>query len=214
MPSAAARRQDPAGKSGVGNMVASLIDEGSGDLDSKTFHERLDRRAIELELLLDAGLFPRLAAHAEGQQGRGLRPAASGADLAAFRRRPTSNGFARRSISGLRRDTTNPTSLASRKFLEVAFGDHPYGRQANGTLDSVPKIDVADMKDYVAPRDRQGYAADRRGRRRRCRYARQAAGQDLRRIAGQGQSDAGRRCRRPPSRRSAPSSRSTCRKPW
>ncbi len=40
--------QDPAGKSGVGNMVASLIDEGSGDLDSKTFHERLDRRAIEL----------------------------------------------------------------------------------------------------------------------------------------------------------------------
>jgi zinc protease len=40
--------QDPAGKSGVGNMVASLLDEGSGDLDSATFHERLDRRAIEL----------------------------------------------------------------------------------------------------------------------------------------------------------------------
>ena len=40
--------QDPAGKSGVGNMVASLLDEGSGDLDSKTFHERLERRAIEL----------------------------------------------------------------------------------------------------------------------------------------------------------------------
>src|SRR4029453_2897650 len=52
-------------------------------------------------------------------------------------------------ISGLRRDTTNPTSLASRKFLELAFGDHPYGRQGNGTLDSVPNIDVADMKDYV-----------------------------------------------------------------
>ena len=40
--------QDPAGKPGVGNMVAGLLDEGSGDLDSKTFHERLDRRAIEL----------------------------------------------------------------------------------------------------------------------------------------------------------------------
>src|SRR5207244_11557287 len=50
---------------------------------------------------------------------------------------------------GLRRATTNPTSLASRKSPEVAFGDHPYGRQANGTLDSVPTIDVADMKDYV-----------------------------------------------------------------
>src|SRR5207253_89635 len=40
--------QDPAAKSGVGNMVAGLLDEGSGDLDSKTFHERLERRAIEL----------------------------------------------------------------------------------------------------------------------------------------------------------------------
>jgi len=52
-------------------------------------------------------------------------------------------------ISGLRRDTSNPSALASRKFLEVAFGNHPYSRQASGTLDSVPKIDVADMKDYV-----------------------------------------------------------------
>ena len=40
--------QDPADKPGVGNMVADLLDEGSGELDSKTFHERLDRRAIEL----------------------------------------------------------------------------------------------------------------------------------------------------------------------
>jgi zinc protease len=30
--------QDPTGKSGLGNMVASLLDEGAGDLDSKTFH--------------------------------------------------------------------------------------------------------------------------------------------------------------------------------
>src|SRR4029453_13546506 len=52
-------------------------------------------------------------------------------------------------LSGLRRDTTNPPSRANRKFLELAFGDHPYGRQGTGTLDSVPKIDVSDLKDYV-----------------------------------------------------------------
>ncbi|MBJ7407619.1 MAG: insulinase family protein, partial [Bradyrhizobium sp.] len=40
--------QDPKDKPGVANLVGSLLDEGSGDLDSKTFHERLDRRAIEL----------------------------------------------------------------------------------------------------------------------------------------------------------------------
>ncbi len=40
--------QDPADKPGVGNMVGDLLDEGAGDLDAKTFHERLERRAIEL----------------------------------------------------------------------------------------------------------------------------------------------------------------------
>src|ERR1700679_4148714 len=40
--------QDPADKPGVANLVGDLLDEGSGDMDSKTFHERLDRRAIEL----------------------------------------------------------------------------------------------------------------------------------------------------------------------
>ena len=30
-----------------------------------------------------------------------------------------------------------------------AFGDHPYGRQATGTLESVPTINVADLRDYT-----------------------------------------------------------------
>src|SRR5215469_13764810 len=49
--------QDSADKPGVGNMVASLIDEGSGDLDSKAYHERLDRRAIELNFSVTRDYF-------------------------------------------------------------------------------------------------------------------------------------------------------------
>ena len=140
--------QDPADKAGLGNMVANLLDEGSGDLDSKTFHERLDRRAIELSFNSTRDYF------------RGsLRMLKENKDEAfdLLRMSLTSPHFDSADVervgaqvmSGLRRDTSNPTSLASRKFLEVAFGDHPYGRQANGTLESVPRIDVADMKDYV-----------------------------------------------------------------
>ncbi|MCC7016721.1 MAG: insulinase family protein, partial [Rhodospirillales bacterium] len=40
--------QDPKGKSGVANMVASLLDEGAGELDDKAVHARLERKAIEL----------------------------------------------------------------------------------------------------------------------------------------------------------------------
>ena len=140
--------QDPADKPGVGNMVASLIDEGSGDLDSRTFHERLERRAIELSFSSTRDYFRgslRMLKDNRDEAFDLLRmsltsPHFDSADVERIRAQI---------MSGLRRDTSSPTSLASRKFLELAFGDHPYGRLANGTLESVPRIDVADMKDYV-----------------------------------------------------------------
>jgi zinc protease len=140
--------QDPADKPGVGNLVASLIDEGSGELDSKTFHERLDRRAIELSFTSTRDAFRgslRMLKDTRDEAFDLLRmaltsPHFDAADVERIRAQI---------ISGLRRDSSNPTALAGRKFLEVAFGDHPYGRQAGGTLESVPNINVADMKDYV-----------------------------------------------------------------
>jgi zinc protease len=52
-------------------------------------------------------------------------------------------------MSDLRRETSSPSSLAGRKLLELAFGNHPYGHQATGTLDSVPSITVDDLKAYT-----------------------------------------------------------------
>jgi zinc protease len=116
--------QDPADKPGVGNMVADLLDEGSGELDSKTFHERLDRRAIELSFASTRDYFRgslRMLKDNKDEAFDLLRmslasPHFDSADVERIRSQI---------ISGLRRDTTNPTSLASRKFLEVAYGDHP-----------------------------------------------------------------------------------------
>ncbi|MEA2862297.1 MAG: zinc protease [Bradyrhizobium sp.] len=140
--------QDPADKAGVGNLVADLLDEGSGELDSKSFHERLDRRAIELSFSSTRDFFRgslRMLRDNRDEAFDLLRmaltsPHFESADLDRIRAQV---------LSGLRRDTTNPTSLASRKFLEMAFDGHPYGRPSNGTLESVPKIEVADLKDYV-----------------------------------------------------------------
>ncbi len=140
--------QDPADKPGVGNLVADLLDEGSGDLDSKTFHERLDRRAIELSFNSTRDYFRgslRMLKDNKDEAFELLRtsltsPHFESSDVERIRAQVLSN---------LRRETSNPTSLASRKFLEIEFGDHPYGRQTSGTLQSVPNIDVADMKDYV-----------------------------------------------------------------
>jgi zinc protease len=140
--------QDPTDKPGVGNLVADLLDEGSGDLDSKTFHERLERRAIELSFSSTRDTFRgslRMLKDTRDEAFELLRTALTSphfesADVERIRAQV---------ISGLRSETSNPTALAGRKFLQMAFGDHPYGRLANGTLESVPGIDVDDLKDYV-----------------------------------------------------------------
>ncbi len=140
--------QDPAAKPGVGNMVADLLDEGSGDLDSRTFHERLERRAIELSFSSSRDSFRgslRMLKDNRDEAFELLRmaltsPHFDAADVERIRAQV---------MSGLRRETTNPNSLANRKFLALAYGEHPYGRPVNGTLESVPAIEVADLKDYV-----------------------------------------------------------------
>ncbi|MGB3448128.1 MAG: pitrilysin family protein [Xanthobacteraceae bacterium] len=140
--------QDPAGKPGVATLVASLLDEGAGDLNSSAFHERLDRRAIELSFnatrdQLRGSL--RMLKDDRNEAFGLLRlaltaPRFEAADIERMRAQI---------ISGLRRQTTDPGSLAGLKFMAAEFGDHPYGRPSNGTLTSVPTITVNDLRDYT-----------------------------------------------------------------
>jgi zinc protease len=56
----------------------------------------------------------------------------------------------------VRRDSTNPNTLASNRWWETAFPGHPYGRESKGTLETVPHITADDMRDYV----RRAFARD------------------------------------------------------
>lgn len=139
--------QDPKDKSGTANMVASLMDEGAADLDSAAFRERMERRAIELSFTAQRdylrGSLRMLKEHRD--------EAFDLARLAVTSPRfdaPDVERIRAQIMSGLRRESTNPNSLATRKFLEVAFADHPYSRPSNGSLVDVPKISIDDIKAY------------------------------------------------------------------
>ncbi|MGO9048568.1 MAG: M16 family metallopeptidase [Xanthobacteraceae bacterium] len=140
--------QDPAGKAGTASLVASLLDEGAGDLDAKTFHARLERKAIELGF------------QAERDTLRGtLRTLTQNKDEAFeyLRLALTEPRFDQSDVevirsqilSLLRRATTSPTDIANLRWWQTAFADHPYGRPVNGTLESVPTVTIGDLKDYT-----------------------------------------------------------------
>lgn len=140
--------QDAPGKGGTASLVASLLDEGAGDLEAKTFHARLERKAIELGF------------QAERDTLRGtLRTLTENKDeafdylrLALTQPRfdqPDVEVIRAQILSMLRRATTSPTDIANLRWWQVAFADHPYGRPVNGTLESVPTVTIADLKDYT-----------------------------------------------------------------
>lgn len=140
--------QDPAGNAGTGNLAADLLDEGAGDLDGQTYHERLENHAIELSFQVGRdefhGSLRSLNEHREEAFDL-LRLA-----LTAPRFEPDAVERVRRQeISGLQRETTNPNNIASRRWWATAFPDHPYGRGSKGTLESVPAIAIDDLRDYV-----------------------------------------------------------------
>ena len=139
--------QDPDGKPGVAYMTAEMLDEGAGDLDSKTFHERLERRAIELRFSVTRDYLRgslRLLTENRDEAFDLLRLSLT---AARFDSEPMERVRAQ-VLSSLRQESTNPVSIGSRRFWEQAFGTHPYARQSSGSLESVPTIQAADLKDY------------------------------------------------------------------
>jgi zinc protease len=140
--------QDPADKPGVANLVAGLLDEGAGDLDSKAFRERLERRAIDLS-------FNDSREHLRGSLRTLKEHREEAFDLLRlalneprFDAEPLERGRAQ-VLSTLRRQSTSPNDIASRRFFETAFPGHPYAWPPNGTMETVARISADDLRGYA-----------------------------------------------------------------
>ena len=140
--------QDVADKSGTASLAADLLDEGAGKLDGQAYHRRLEDHAIELGFDVGRDYF------------RGSLRTLKSHDNEAFDllhlalTAPRFDPDAVERVRGqllaqLRRQTTNPNDLASRRWWQTAFPNHPYGREGDGTLQTVPRITVDDLRGYV-----------------------------------------------------------------
>jgi zinc protease len=140
--------QDPPGKGGTANLAASLLGEGAGDLDSKAFTEALERKAIEMNF----------SAGRDNITGS-LRTLTENRDAAfdMLRLALTAPRFDAADVelnraqilSMLRRETTSPVDIASRRWWETAFAGHPYGRPVSGTPETLAAVTIDDLKAYT-----------------------------------------------------------------
>jgi zinc protease len=136
--------QDPKGKAGTATLLAGLLDEGAGALDSQAFHRALDEKAVELSFSCDrdhmSGRFRTLS--------RNLDRAAELLRLAVNEPRFDEEPIQRvreHFNASLRREANDPASVAWRSWRARTFPNHPYGTPARGTLESLAGIERADL---------------------------------------------------------------------
>lgn len=137
--------RDPAGKEGLTNLMATLIDEGAGDLDSLAFQRKMESLAMTVSV--NAGrdtlqLSMRTLSRNRDESFRLL-----GLALAKPRFDPEPVERARAQIQNfLRQDMKEPDTIAFRDWMKAMYPHHPYGRTADGTPDTLAKLTVEDLR--------------------------------------------------------------------
>ena len=136
--------QDPVGKAGAGTLLSGQLDEGAGDLNSQAFQRALDEKAIEMSFHCDrdylSGRMRTLV--------KNLDRAAELLRLAVNAPRFDEEPFERvreHANARLRHDMNDPASVANRNWRSKAFPNHPYGQPVDGTLESLGRVERADL---------------------------------------------------------------------
>ncbi len=148
--------QDPGGKEGLANLMTALFDEGAGDLDSDSFQERIDNLGGEMSFTASPD-----SVSASIRMLAENRDAVS--DLLALAvNKPRFDQDAvdrirQQVVASLEASQRNPSTIASRKFSEVLYGNHPYGRPDEGTVKSLQSISREDLATF----HRKNFARDR-----------------------------------------------------
>jgi zinc protease len=135
---------DAPDKRGAVNLMTALIEEGAGDMDSRAFAEARD--ALAADFSFDAGtdsvgVSTRFLTENRDQAITLLREALVNPrfDQSAIDR------VREQVLSNIRSDEKDPSALASQALDRLAFGDHPYGSNGNGTIETVTALTRDDI---------------------------------------------------------------------
>jgi len=140
--------QDAAEKAGTASLTTNMLDEGAGDLDSSAFHQRLERRAIEMSFSVGRDFTYGSLRTLNDNRDEATELLRLALNAPRFDAEPLER-VRGQVLSMLRRASTDPNSLASRRWWATAFPGHPYGRESRGTLESVATIAADDLRDFT-----------------------------------------------------------------
>jgi len=137
---------DPADKEGRANFLTGMLDEGAGDLDSKTFQAKASELAMKMSFSSDQDSFEGSFQTLSRNRDEAFKLLKLAITSPRFDEEPMERVRGQFLVSA-RLDLEEPDTIASRAWMKRAFGDHPYGRERSGTPQSLTKITTQDLRD-------------------------------------------------------------------
>lgn len=135
---------DAEGKRGATNLMMGLLEEGTGDIDSRAFAKARDTLAASYRFDTNAdavSISARFLTENKDASMDLLRQAlvAPSFDESALER------VRQQVLTGIRSSQTDPNDIASRAFAAQVYGEHPYATEYEGTAESVAGLTRDDI---------------------------------------------------------------------
>ncbi|MEJ6398322.1 M16 family metallopeptidase [Yoonia sp. 208BN28-4] len=135
---------DEPGKRGATNLMMALIEEGAGDMTAQEFQTELESlaasfsfRAFDDTIAISAQFLSENKDEALALLQTALTDPRFDDDAIERVRAQV--------LTGIASDAKSPNSIAGAAFDAAAFGDHPYGSSADGTVESVNALTRDDL---------------------------------------------------------------------
>lgn len=136
--------RDPVGKEGLTNLLTTLIDEGAGELDSLAFQRRMEELALTWSMNAGRDTIHASVRTLSRHQTEVFKLVGLALTQPRFDAEPIER--ARAQIRAfLRREMTDPNTIAYRTWMKGMYPEHPYGRTVDGTPDTITKVTREDL---------------------------------------------------------------------
>lgn len=137
--------QDPAGKEGLVNLMSGLFDEGAGDLDSDAFQLALDDAGAEMRFGAGPDAMSGAMRMLSDKRDEALHLLNLAINQPRFDQAPIDR-IRSQVIAGIAARARDPERMAGIAFAKALYGDHPYGRRAEGTPETLATVTADDLR--------------------------------------------------------------------
>ena len=134
--------QDPKGKEGMADLMANLLDNGAGDLDSDAFQQRLYETGADLSFRAGPDMISGRLRMLTGETEEPLNLLSLAVTSPRFDQ-PEFDREKAVAISDERSDSNDPDTRGQKALMAALYGDHPLGRPVTEeTLAAIARDDL------------------------------------------------------------------------